>query len=141
MGNRETFDATEVPHRVAVTLESETIGWVCGGPKAEVAAQLLSNLACRNFEKRKITEELLDKYKEITLLFRLSEQIVETIDIDKIAQLVLSEAQQALPSDSGSLLLLHETTNTLESLASFGECKNSNNQSQTTIQVGSSISC
>ncbi len=117
LGN--TLQQSEPAERAAIQLEGETIGWVSGGPKAEIAAKLLSRLACRELEKRTITQDLLSKYKEITLLFKISERIAETLDVTEITNLVLSEAQQLLPSDGGSLLLLHETTNTLESVASF----------------------
>jgi two-component system, NtrC family, sensor kinase len=106
-------------HKCAIQLEGETIGWVSGGPKADIAAKLLARLACCELEKRTITQDLLSKYKEITLLFKISEQMAETLDVDEITELVLSEAKQLLPSDSGTLMLLHESTNTLESVASF----------------------
>ncbi|MGC1218479.1 MAG: GAF domain-containing protein [Phormidesmis sp.] len=138
LGNQQTFAAsekvskeistetsteisTEALHKAEIVLEDEVIGWVSGSEKAAVAAALLSNLARRELEKRTITQELLSKYKEITLLFKLSEQIVETLDVDEIAQLVLDEAQQILPSDGGMLMLLHETTNILECTAGFSE--------------------
>ncbi|MEO1621434.1 MAG: GAF domain-containing protein, partial [Cyanobacteria bacterium J06632_3] len=119
LGNKNAAVATDEHHRAAVLVENETLGWVCGGPKAAVAAQLLSNLAAREQEKRAITQDLLGKYKEITLLFRLSEQILETLDVRESASLVLKEAQQILPSDSGMLMLLHENTGTLETVAHF----------------------
>ena len=105
--------------RVAVVLEDEIIGWVLGGDRADVAAKLLSRLACRELEKRTLTQELSGKYKEITLLFRLSEQIVDTLDVNQISKLVIEEAQQLFPSDGGSLLLLNESTQMLEAVASF----------------------
>ncbi len=117
LGN--TLQQAESPYRSAIQLEGETIGWVSGGAKADIAAKLLSSLACRELEKRTITQDLLSKYKEITLLFRISERIVETLDVSEITHLVLGEAQQLLPSDGGALMLLHETTHTLESVASF----------------------
>ncbi|MEO0768896.1 MAG: GAF domain-containing protein [Cyanobacteria bacterium J06649_4] len=119
LGNLETVSTEDAAHRAAITLEQETIGWVCGSPKATIAAELLTKLATRELEKRTITQELLDKYKEITLLFRLSEQILETLDVHESARLVLKEAQQILPSDSGMLMLLHENTGTLETIAHF----------------------
>jgi len=138
LGNQQTFAAsekvfkeastetsteisTEALHKAEIVLEDEVIGWVSGSEKAAVAAALLSNLARRELEKRTITQELLSKYKEITLLFKLSEQIVETLDVSEIAQLVLGEAQQILPSDGGMLMLLHETPNILERIAGFSD--------------------
>lgn len=119
LGSKQTFEAIEPEHKAAIALENEEIiGWVSGGPKAAIAAELLSRLACRDLEKRTITQDLLEKYKEITLLFKLSAQMVETLDVSEIAQLVLDEARQILPSDGG-LLLLRETANSLECTASF----------------------
>jgi len=107
--------------KTAITLEGgETIGWVAGSKKAPVAAKLLTRLAYRELEKRAITQDLLSKYKEITLLFKVSENIVEITDIQEISQLMLDEAQQLAPSCLGSLLLLRETTQTLEPVASCG---------------------
>ncbi len=138
-GNQQTFKTTATFGKVSITLEEETIGWVYGGASAGTAAKLLSNLAYRDLEKRNITQELLNKYKEITLLFRLSEQITDTLDIDRIAQLVLSEAHQVLPSDGGSLLLFHEATNTLESIASFGQSQNLDQDQQLTLTLGEEL--
>ncbi|MEL6901395.1 MAG: GAF domain-containing protein [Cyanobacteria bacterium J06606_4] len=109
-----------------IVVENQVIiGWVMGGTKAETAAKLLSQMACRELEKRTLTQELLNKYKEITLLFRLSEQIVETIDIEQVAQLLLGEARQILPSEGGMLMILREATSTLEKIAAFEPEENS----------------
>ncbi|MEL6354428.1 MAG: GAF domain-containing protein [Cyanobacteria bacterium J06627_28] len=102
-----------------IVAEDQVIGWVMGSAKAETAARLLSQMACRELEKRTLTQELLNKYKEITLLFRLSEQIVETIDIEQVAHLLLGEARQILPSEGGMLMILREATGTLEKIAAF----------------------
>ena len=116
--NASGHQSTSTPYKSAITIEGEeTIGWVVGNDKASVAARLLSRLASRELEKRTITQDLLSKYKEITLLFKISESIVEIMDIDEIAQLVLDEAQQLVHSSEGSLLLLRETTQTLEPIA------------------------
>lgn len=106
-------------NKAAITVEGDTIGWVSGSPLASTAAKLLAQMAQKEIEKRAITQDLLAKYKEISLLFRLSEQIVETLDIHEIATLVLDEAKQLLPSDQGMLMLLRETTRTLERIATF----------------------
>ncbi|MEL6232004.1 MAG: GAF domain-containing protein [Cyanobacteria bacterium J06627_3] len=109
------------PHRYAITLNEDVLGWVRGNEKAEVIANLISQLAYREFEKRNLAQELLSKYKEISLLFNLSEKIIDSPNIQEVASLVLAEARQLLNSSHGVLLLLHETTNKLEHIASFGE--------------------
>ena len=103
-----------------VQLEGEIIGWVLGSNKAKTVALLLSHWAGKELEKRTLAQELLSKYKEITLLFNTSEQIIASLDLDEVANLVLDEAKKMLKSISGSLFLLNETTSTLESIAAFG---------------------
>ncbi|MEL7332560.1 MAG: GAF domain-containing protein, partial [Cyanobacteria bacterium J06560_2] len=105
--------------RSPIVLQDETLGWVEGTSHTEVVAKLLSHLAYKEIEKRSLTQDLLEKYKEITLLFRTSEHIVDTLDVHEIAHLILKEAQQAFPSDEGTLMLLNETTDFLESIAAF----------------------
>ncbi|MEL7495780.1 MAG: hypothetical protein AAGJ95_17705, partial [Cyanobacteria bacterium J06554_11] len=112
------------PQKSPVLLEDQVIGWVVGSAQAETAARLLSQMAYREIEKRTLTQELLNKYKEITLLFRLSEQIVETIDIEAVSHLLLGEARDILPSSGGMLMILRESTGTLETIATFSSIEN-----------------
>ncbi|MEL7141289.1 MAG: GAF domain-containing protein [Cyanobacteria bacterium J06643_4] len=160
-GTAQPQETTE--HRAAITLEEDIIGWVSGGEtdespktssqtssqtsgqtnsqtssKAHTAAKLLSRLASRELEKRTLTKELLGKYKELTLLFRLSEQIVETLDIDQIAALVLDEARQVLPSSGGMLMLLSETTKVLEQIAAF-QINPADEQPSSPIKLGQGL--
>lgn len=129
LGNQALHPANSQSHSAAIHLEGEeTIGWVVGSAKAPIAAKLLSRLACREMEKRAITQDLLSKYKEITLLFKISENIVEITDIQEISQLILNEAQKLVPSCAGSLRLLRETTQTLEPVAT---CSSAQHSSQT----------
>ena len=107
-------------HRYPIKLDGRIIGWVNGNEKAEVIAKLLAQLAYRELEKITLAQELLSKYKEITLLFNLSEKIIDSPDVQEVASLVLEEAQQLLKSRNGILLLRQENTNLLERLASFG---------------------
>ncbi len=102
-----------------IVCNTEVLGWVNGDEKAGIIATLISQLACREFEKRTLAQELLGKYKEISLLFKLSEKIIDSPDVYKVASLVLEEACQLLKSDHGALLLKNSTQ--LERIASFGK--------------------
>ena len=106
--------------RCPIMLNGHLLGWVTG-KNVEVVATLISQLAYREFEKRTLAQELLSKYKEISLLFKLSEKIIDSLDIQEVASLVLAEARLLLRSSHGTLLLLPDTTHLLESVASFGE--------------------
>jgi two-component system, NtrC family, sensor kinase len=108
-------------HRFAIQLEGQLLGWVNGDERAAAIATLLGNLAYRELEKRTLAQELLSKYKEISLLFNISEKLIDSLDISGIASLVLEEAKGLLRSESGTLLLIRDGTNLLDSIASFGE--------------------
>jgi two-component system NtrC family sensor kinase len=107
--------------RFPIQLEDHIIGWVSGQQKADIAASLLSHLAHREMEKRTLAQELLSKYKEISLLFKISERIIDSFDIHDVASMVLDEAKNFLSSESGIVMLLNENTKVLESIATFGD--------------------
>ncbi|NJR38735.1 MAG: GAF domain-containing protein [Leptolyngbyaceae cyanobacterium CSU_1_4] len=108
-------------HQFPIQLEGELLGWVNGDERAAAIASLLQNLAHREVEKRTLAQELLSKYKEISLLFNISEKIIDSLDVQEIASLVLDEAKGLLNSASGVLLLVGDGTCLLSNIASFGE--------------------
>jgi two-component system, NtrC family, sensor kinase len=108
-------------HRFPILLEGQLLGWVNGDERAAAIATLLGNLAYRELEKRTLAQELLSKYKEISLLFNISEKLIDSLDIQGIASLVLEEAKGLLRSESGTLLLIRDGMSLLDSIASFGE--------------------
>jgi two-component system, NtrC family, sensor kinase len=108
-------------HQFSVQLEGQILGWVNGDDRAAAIAALLENLAYREMEKRTLAQELLSKYKEISLLFNISEKIIDSLDVQEIASLVLDEAKGLLQAASGVLLLVSDGTCLLDRIASFGE--------------------
>ncbi|NEQ53092.1 MAG: GAF domain-containing protein [Leptolyngbya sp. SIO3F4] len=119
--------------RYGITVDGTILGWVIGDKAAETIASLISRLAYREFEKRKLAHELLSKYKEISLLFNLSEKIIDSPNVEKVAALVLEEACQLMKSSRGALLLKEGSF--LERIACFGE----GNLFQETIPLDESI--
>ncbi|MGF1521988.1 MAG: GAF domain-containing protein [Leptolyngbyaceae cyanobacterium] len=107
-------------YRYPIELDGQILGWVNGNQQAGAIANLISRLAHRELEKLTLAQELLSKYKEISLLFNLSEKIIDSPDVKEVASLVLEEAQQLLKSNNGSLLLVRGKANFLESIARFG---------------------
>ncbi len=57
----------------------------------------------------------MGRYKEIFLLFKLSEKIINCPEIQEVASLVLEEARQLLKSSHGTLLLTQDTKTTSNS--------------------------
>ncbi len=103
--------------RHPVTWGEERV-WVVG-PAA--AARLLQQFIAQEAEKKRLVEETLDKYREINLLYRLSEELTASFDVKVLARLILAEAQKLVRSTSGSLMLWQPETQCLHTVEVFGE--------------------
>ena len=110
------FSAPKYP----VELEGETLGWVVGSEKAATVAALLAHLASREFEKKTLSQETLERYKEINLLYTISAKMASCLEPEGVARLVIEEARKIITSSSASVMLLNATTNTLDILAATG---------------------
>lgn len=104
-----------------VEASGEVVGWVSGGDKASTIASLLSYLADKELEKKVLGQETLEKYKEINLLYNISEKIAATLDLQEVAGLIIEEARKSITATGASLMLLNEHTGKLEVLSSFGK--------------------
>ena len=108
-------------YKYPIELSDKVIGWVLGEEKVAVAASLISYLVKQEFEKKALANELLDKYREITLLHDISTQITASLELKEVAQLVIEGVGKLLKSTGGSILLLNQTTSQLEPLSTFGQ--------------------
>src|SRR4030095_435584 len=88
-----------------VNLDNEIIGWVKGDERSIMIANLLSFLAQKEAEKKKLGTEVLNLYQELNVIYNFSEQLTQTIDPDVIAQLTLEQAIHSIPSHSGVIVL------------------------------------
>ncbi len=118
-----------------IELGNEVLGEVSGGEKASFIASLLSHLATQEVEKKSLTGELLDKYREISLLYKLSEKLSGNLEIQKVAELVIEEAGKLIKATSACVMLLNKELERLEIVVTFGTGYNP----QTTIELGKGI--
>jgi adenylate cyclase len=112
---------SQSPHQYPIELPEETLGWVAGAKEAQIIASLLSHLATKELEKKALAQETLDRYKEISLLYDLSEKITATLELQAVAELVLLEAKKLIQGSRGSVMLLNPDTRQLEQVAGFGQ--------------------
>lgn len=113
--NRQTDDRA-----FPIVLEGVELGYVVGAPAAEAIATLLSYLANKELEKKRLAQETLDRYKEITLLYNTCEKIAANLELQAVAELVLEEAKKLIQGTWGLVLLLNPDTQQYESVAAFG---------------------
>jgi class 3 adenylate cyclase len=114
-------DKTKVLGKYPVELSNEIFGWVIGDEKAFTIASLLSHWLKNELEKKTLARETLDKYKEVNLIYNISERITACLDLKEVAELVIDEARKLISADSGSLMLLNKETGKFEVIAAFGQ--------------------
>lgn len=117
LGEPGSSDAPRIP----ITVEGNTHGWVAGGSRAELIAELLSVHARKEFERKSLGSELLDAYREMNLLYKLSENLTTSLELEKVANVAVEEAMLLVPSTDGALMLLDQATERLEMLAVQGD--------------------
>ena len=119
-------ESDSLQDKYPIELEGEVLGWVLGGTKASSVATLLSHLANREYEKKTLSVETLERYKEINLLYTISQKMASCLHPQEVAQLVIEEAQKLIKASSASVMLLNKDTNILEMIAGFGTASSSN---------------
>ncbi len=105
----------------AITLDDEVLGWVRGDDKAPVIASLLSLLAQKDLEKKRLGSEVLTLYQEVNMVFNFSDKLAQAIEPAAIARITLEEAMHLIKCRAGVVVLWDEATKQLQVPASSGE--------------------
>jgi serine phosphatase RsbU (regulator of sigma subunit) len=74
-------------------------------PLERAVQQSINAFISQSLERRQMANEALDRYREINLMYRISETIGALLDVEKIPAKVLEESQHALRADSAVVLL------------------------------------
>ena len=82
---------------------------------------LIEVLVRKDLEKKKIGSEVLGLYREINMIYDLSEQISEKIDATSIAKIALKEASQIIDASHGLFLMHDPDEDNVVEMSSFGE--------------------
>ncbi|HAZ46199.1 MAG TPA: hypothetical protein DDW76_31775 [Cyanobacteria bacterium UBA11369] len=104
-----------------IKVSGQVVGWVIGGEKAATVATAIGYIANKEFEKKTLANELLDRYREISLVYDISEKITASLELKEVAKLILDEASKLIEATSGSVMLLDAKTGKLEFLSSLGK--------------------
>jgi hypothetical protein len=88
-----------------ITVEGRTVGWVQGPRPSAAIAAVLSYAASREADKRALAAEALDRYRELSLIYDLSESIGASLDVDEVVAVAAQEASR-LPSGGAGFVVL-----------------------------------
>lgn len=120
---RSTTHELPGEERVPILSNQSVSGWVAAAAGSKWAAQvagLLSYLLAQETEKRALAGEVLDKYRELHLLYRLSERLIASPKPEVIGQMALNEVCTASQSARGLVALTHPGEETPEIIATCG---------------------
>lgn len=99
------------------------IGWVLSQPGSrwgEPTANLIAYLLNQESQKKALAAETLDKYRELHLLYRLSERLIASPKPKLIAETALSEICSSAQGAHGLAALIHKDTQQMEIIADCG---------------------
>jgi putative methionine-R-sulfoxide reductase with GAF domain len=95
--------AASQKHPLAV--DNQLLGWVIGDEKAAAVAAIVSYIAKREYEKKSLAREVLDRYRELNLLYDVSEKMGASLQVATVATIAISEARRLVTSGGGAVLL------------------------------------
>lgn len=98
----------KMPCQYPVRIDQETCGWVCGSEEAFVVADLLSFLLNQEYEKKALGQELLEKYREITAYFNITEQLAGNLEYGDMTRFLLAEVQRLVKAGEVTIVLKEE---------------------------------
>ena len=107
--------------RIPVHVSGQVICWIVGKPESKTAVNILKHLITAEIEKIKLAGETLEKYKELNILYGLSEKISSTIDLKDISEYAISQMRKTFKCDSGCVLMLSPEHDELEPVSDFGD--------------------
>jgi len=107
---------TKTDFEYPIKYNEQIVGWVSGERQLSAIAELLSFWLILESEKISLGKELLDRYREITFYFNITEQLAGNHEPKDMASFLIEEAQRIIKGEDFSILLMENTT--VELLAS-----------------------
>lgn len=117
LGEIRDASAERFPLKIA---EEVLVGWIIGDKQVKAFIPIITYILNQEIEKKTLAQEVLSKYQEINLFYRLSERITSVLELEIIVKVVIEEARKLIKTSSGSIMLLNRTTGVLEVASAFG---------------------
>ena len=117
LGNIRDPEADRFPIE---TSEEVLVGWIIGNREARTFVPIITYIINQEIEKKNLAQEVLGKYQEINLFYRLSEKIASVLELEVVVDLVIEEARKLIKTSSGSIMLFNQSLGILEVISSFG---------------------
>lgn len=105
-----------------IEVYGQKVGFVvgCEAEATSLLADIISQKARDEFDINSLSEEMMEKYEEITLLYEVSSSLGTTFDTEQIAQQALQYALRVIEAEKAAILLLDPKGQVLEMVAAEG---------------------
>jgi putative methionine-R-sulfoxide reductase with GAF domain len=107
-------------HKIPLQVDEAGLGWVVGNKHTETLAALLDYMVRKEVERRTTNTEILHLYREINLLYDLSDKLTASLAPADRAQVSLDEAGRLIESTGGAVYLFDRKADQMTALASVG---------------------
>lgn len=107
--------------RQPILYQDEVIGWVVGQNGGTALAGLVAHLYGLEVERRRLADEVLERYRELSQLYHLAERLVVSPEEEAIARLALEQAGRLVYMDAGLVMLVNEQGELCMEFAAPGE--------------------
>ena len=95
----------DLTHRFPLELNGESLGWLSGNKHIESIVPIIHFILAGEARKKMMADEVLDAYREITLLYNISEKLTASLKIQNVIEVALSEAIRLIKGTSGIVML------------------------------------
>jgi response regulator RpfG family c-di-GMP phosphodiesterase len=103
-----------------VEAAGEAAGCVVGQAGASALALVISYALEREIEKQSLTDETLERYRELSFLFALGEKVALCFDVREVAQLCMDETVNIFGAPDMFVMLANDKTSLMEVVAATG---------------------
>jgi transcriptional regulator with GAF, ATPase, and Fis domain len=114
-------DGDDTLAKYPITCEGTVIGWVIGPENAAPIAGLIEHLAEKEAEKDTLADGTLEHYRELNMLYNLSEKLAASLEVVAVAQTALDEASRLITATGGYVMLLDEEQEIVHIVTTFGQ--------------------
>ncbi len=104
-----------------VLLCGEVIGHVAAGTKTTALSALISHLLVQENEKKELGKETLERYRELSLLFNITDKLSANQNPVEVARLIIDEVAYFIKGDRILVMLFNEDTGYLEYMSGYAK--------------------
>ncbi len=108
-------------HRHPIEHESTALGYVAGDIGSDAVAAFLNYAVQSELEKRLLSSEILDNYRELNVIYGISKKVASFFKLESMADSVFQAVQRLIQASGGAILLHEPETGRLVTAATFGE--------------------